>query len=114
MRASRPFFCRCAGNQDKDTEAAFDRIEAGGRGRGKPLGKGTVENLLPAPAINVAASEVGSPKVATTTPLLSPAVNKKSPSSVEVPLKEDSGIFVVPVEINGAITLDFAVDRRRR
>jgi predicted aspartyl protease len=72
--------------------------------------KGTVENLLPAPAINVAASEVGSPKVATTTPLLSPAVNKKSPSLVEVPLKEDSGIFVVPVEINGAITLDFAVD----
>ena len=72
--------------------------------------KGTVENLLPAPAINVAPSEVDLPKVATTTPLLSPAVNKKSPSLVEVPLKEDSGIFVVPVEINGAITLDFAVD----
>jgi predicted aspartyl protease len=72
--------------------------------------KGTVENLLPAPGINAAASEVGSPKVAVTTPPLSPAVNKKSPSIVEVPLKEDSGIFVVPVEINGAITLDFAVD----
>jgi predicted aspartyl protease len=71
--------------------------------------KGTVENLLPAQAINAGASEVGSPKI-TTTPLLSPSVNKKSPSLVEVPLKEDSGIFVVPVEINGAITLDFAVD----
>jgi len=72
--------------------------------------KGTVENLLPAPAISAATSEVGSPKVATTTPPSSSAVNKKSLSVVEVPLKEDSGIFVVPVEINGAITLDFAVD----
>jgi predicted aspartyl protease len=71
--------------------------------------KGTVENLLPAPAINTV-SEAGSPKVAATTPSLSPAVNKRSSSVVEVPLKEDSGIFVVPVEINGAITLDFAVD----
>src|SRR6516162_11854300 len=68
--------------------------------------KGTVENLLPAPALNAAASEVSSPKVATTTPPLSSAMNKKSLSVVEVPLKEDSGIFVVPVEINGAITLD--------
>jgi len=72
--------------------------------------KGTVENLLPAPAINAAASEFGPPKVATTTPPLSPVENKKSSSVVEVPLKEDSGLFVVPVEINGAITLDFAVD----
>ena len=72
--------------------------------------KGTVENLLPAPAISAATPEVGSPKVATTTPPSSSAVNKKSLSVVEVRLKEDSGIFVVPVEINGAITLDFAVD----
>jgi predicted aspartyl protease len=71
--------------------------------------KGTVENLLPAPAINAAAPEGSSPKVAASTPPVSSAVNKKSPV-VEVPLKEDSGIFVVPVEINGAITLDFAVD----
>jgi clan AA aspartic protease (TIGR02281 family) len=27
-----------------------------------------------------------------------------------VPLKQDGGIFVVPVEINGVITLDFGVD----
>jgi predicted aspartyl protease len=72
--------------------------------------KGGVEHLLPAPATNAAASEVGSPKAVTNTPPLSPAVNKTSPPVVEVPLKEDSGIFVVPVEINGAITLDFAVD----
>jgi predicted aspartyl protease len=71
--------------------------------------KGTAEDLLPAPAIN-AASEAGPSKVATTTPPLAPAGNEKSSSLVEVPLKEDSGIFVVPVEINGAITLDFAVD----
>jgi len=68
--------------------------------------KGAVENLLPAPATNATASEA----VATTTPPLSPVETKKSSSVVEVPLKDDSGIFVVPVEINGAITLDFAVD----
>jgi predicted aspartyl protease len=72
--------------------------------------KGAAENLLPAPAINAAASEAGPPKVATITPPLAPVENKKPSSEVEVPLKEDSGIFVVPVEINGAITLDFAVD----
>ena len=72
--------------------------------------KGTVENLLPAPTTSAAAPQLDSPKVAATTPPLSPALNKKSPSVVEIPLKEDSGIFVVPVEINGAITLDFAVD----
>ena len=72
--------------------------------------KGTVENLLPAPALNAAASEAGLPKVVTTTSPLAPVGNKKSSSVVEVPLKEDSGIFVVPIEINGAITLDFAVD----
>jgi clan AA aspartic protease (TIGR02281 family) len=27
-----------------------------------------------------------------------------------VPLKKDSGIFVVPVQINGAITLNFTID----
>jgi len=45
-----------------------------------------------------------------TTQPLSPAENQKSPPVVEVVLKEDAGIFVVPVEINGALTLDFAVD----
>jgi predicted aspartyl protease len=72
--------------------------------------KGTVEDLLPAPAINGAPSQAGPPKVVTATPTLPPVTNKKSSSVVEVPLREDSGIFVVPVEINGAITLDFAVD----
>jgi predicted aspartyl protease len=72
--------------------------------------KGTAEKLLPAPTINPAATEAGLSKVTKTTPPLLPVENKKSSSVVEVPLKEDSGIFVVPVEINGAITLDFAVD----
>jgi predicted aspartyl protease len=63
--------------------------------------RNTVEDLLPAPTINAAASEA---------PQLAPVPNKKSSSVIEVPLREDSGIFVVPVEINGAITLDFAVD----
>ena len=72
--------------------------------------KGTVENLLPAPPINTTASEIGLPKVVATAPPLSPVDNQKSSSVVVARLKEDSGIFVVPVEINGAITLDFAVD----
>jgi clan AA aspartic protease (TIGR02281 family) len=33
-----------------------------------------------------------------------------SPQKPDVPLKNDGGVFAVPVEINGAITLDFAVD----
>ena len=46
--------------------------------------------------------------VATTMP--SPVETQESSSGEEVLLKENKGIFVVPVEINGAITLDFAVD----
>lgn len=72
--------------------------------------KGAAEKLLPVPAVNAAPSEAGPPRLATTTPPLLPVENQKSSSLVEVPLKEDSGIFIVPVEINGAITLDFAVD----
>jgi len=48
--------------------------------------------------------------LATTTPSLSPAQNQESSSVEEVLLKKNGGIFVAPVEINGAITLDFAVD----
>jgi clan AA aspartic protease (TIGR02281 family) len=48
--------------------------------------------------------------LATTTPSLSPIENQESSSEEEVLLKENRGIFVVPVEINGAMTLDFAVD----
>ena len=47
--------------------------------------------------------------LATTTPSLSPIENQES-SGEEVLLKENRGIFVVPVEINGVTTLDFAVD----
>jgi clan AA aspartic protease (TIGR02281 family) len=74
--------------------------------------KGTVERLLPTPTIATAstASPKVQPKVATaTTPSALPA-DQKSSSPMEVLLKQDGGIFVVPVEINGAMTLDFAVD----
>ena len=53
------------------------------------------------------------PKVATITPPeTSPKLteNQNRSSWAEVPLKRDGGIFVVPVQINGTITLDFAVD----
>src|SRR5262249_5168826 len=40
----------------------------------------------------------------------SPVENQESSLGEEVLLKENRGIFVVPVEINGAMTLDFAVD----
>jgi hypothetical protein len=56
--------------------------------------------------------------LATTTPPVSPVekqesspVEKQESSSAEeVLLKKNGAIFVVPVEINGAVTLDFAVD----
>jgi clan AA aspartic protease (TIGR02281 family) len=38
------------------------------------------------------------------------ASNRNPPSPEGVPMKMDGGIFVVPVEINGTVTLDFAVD----
>jgi len=73
--------------------------------------KDTVESLLPAPALDGTVSDAGTPNVATIAPPQPPAEMQKPPSSVvEVVLKEDAGIFVVPVEINGALTLDFAVD----
>jgi len=53
------------------------------------------------------------PKVATITPSeTSPKLteNKNRSSQAEVSLKRDGGIFVVPVQINGTITLDFAID----
>ncbi|MGD0024216.1 MAG: retroviral-like aspartic protease family protein [Xanthobacteraceae bacterium] len=76
----------------------------------------------PVPAPRVAAETPPSarskepPKVATITPPLAPGTSPQSPekqnslSRVRVPLKKDGGIFVVPVEINGAITLEFAID----
>jgi predicted aspartyl protease len=36
--------------------------------------------------------------------------SKSPPLGVEVSLKKEGGTFVVPVQINGAITLDFTVD----
>src|SRR5271170_1586846 len=83
--------------------------------------EGSAEPLLPAPVIAVTktAPDVKSkarPKVASITPPLVPesspklAENQNPTSRTEVPLKREGGIFVVPVEINGAITLDFGVD----
>jgi hypothetical protein len=54
------------------------------------------------------ARDVGS--LATTTSPSSPIENQESSSVEEVLLKKNGAIFVVPVEINGEITLDFAVD----
>jgi TPR repeat protein len=98
--------------------------------------KGTIEKLLPPPQIT--ANEAGPPdtkskippKVATASPveesspkLAGPPIASGSPtvanspaqypnpsSRMAVPLIQDGGIFVVPVEINGAITLEFGVD----
>jgi len=72
--------------------------------------KGTLENLLP-PAPNTATLEISPARLAISAPQSTLVENQTKPSSVvEVLLKEDEGIFAVPVEINGAITLDFAVD----
>jgi clan AA aspartic protease (TIGR02281 family) len=39
-----------------------------------------------------------------------PQPNQNPSSRANVPLKKDGGIFVVPVQINGAITLNFTID----
>jgi clan AA aspartic protease (TIGR02281 family) len=39
-----------------------------------------------------------------------PQPNQNRSSRANVPLKKDGGIFVVPVQINGAITLNFTID----
>ena len=60
---------------------------------------------LAAPPPATAPVATGSPSVAN-----SSAQSPNPSSRMAVPLKQDGGIFVVPVEINGAITLEFAVD----
>jgi clan AA aspartic protease (TIGR02281 family) len=35
---------------------------------------------------------------------------REEPNQIGVALKKDGGTFVVPVEVNGAITLDFTID----
>jgi clan AA aspartic protease (TIGR02281 family) len=60
---------------------------------------------LAAPPPNTAAIAAMSPTVPN-----SSAQSPNPSSRMGVPLKQDGGIFVVPVEINGAITLEFAVD----
>jgi clan AA aspartic protease (TIGR02281 family) len=84
--------------------------------------KGETEKLLPAPVITVTqavppdARSKAPPKAGTITPPLVPeapaklAEKQNRSSRAEVSLKKDGGIFVVPVEINGTITLDFAID----
>jgi hypothetical protein len=44
------------------------------------------------------------------TPEQNPSSGQNPSSRIEVALKKQGGIFVVPVQINGAITLDFTVD----
>ena len=79
--------------------------------------KGAVEELLPAPRIGVTgASPSATSKVVANKPPLTQGASPKAPqdqigsSRVEVPLMKDGGVFVVPVQINGAITLDFTID----
>jgi uncharacterized protein len=57
--------------------------------------------------------EPRSPQVAHRDDQIAPptkAPNQNPSSRSGVPLKADSGIFVVPVEINGTVTLNFAID----
>jgi clan AA aspartic protease (TIGR02281 family) len=55
--------------------------------------------------LKVRLSALSSPGVPSSLPQ-----NQNPSSRAEVPLKKDSGIFVVPVQINGAITLNFTID----
>jgi predicted aspartyl protease len=44
------------------------------------------------------------------TPMVPGSAQDHPPSRIGVSLKKEGGAFVVPVQINGAITLDFTVD----
>ena len=79
----------------------------GGISDGKMNGKGTL--TWADGTISVGEFRDGRPNGVSVTP--HPPVEKQESSSAEeVPLKKNRGIFVVPVEINGAVILDFAVD----
>ena len=72
-------------------------------------------NSTPARAKNAAsptASQATPPVAPPPFPAQPPAGPREAQTSVvlKVPLKEEGGTFVVPVQINGAITLDFVVD----
>jgi clan AA aspartic protease (TIGR02281 family) len=80
------------------------------------------KSKMPPKVATASPVEESSPKLAAPPPAtapiatVSPTVANSSAQSLNpssrmaVPLKQDGGIFVVPVEINGAITLDFMVD----
>jgi hypothetical protein len=80
------------------------------------------KSKLPPKVATASPVEVSSPKLAAPPPATAPiapvsptvansSAQSPNPSSrMAVPLKQDGGIFVVPVEINGAITLEFGVD----
>jgi predicted aspartyl protease len=77
--------------------------------------KGSVEKLLPTRAAKGEASDDSSniqPRLVTITTPLSPALTatQKSSTPAEVLLKQNGALFLVPVEINGVLTLDFAID----
>jgi hypothetical protein len=50
------------------------------------------------------------PVVTTTDPPCCEGFLSRQPSRTSVPLKAGNGIFAVPVEVNGTMTVDFAVD----
>ena len=80
------------------------------------------KSKMPPKVATASPVEESSPKLAAPPPATAPiatvsptvassSVQSPNPSSrMAVPLKQDGGIFVVPVEINGAITLEFGVD----
>jgi clan AA aspartic protease (TIGR02281 family) len=78
------------------TLGAITEIDAGA--------KRSLQNLLS--QINAAAFD----PAAYGTPVGGTASPNHNPSSAEVSLKKAGGTFVVPVEINGAITLNFTID----
>jgi hypothetical protein len=60
------------------------------------------------PGFGVAAK--GQTRTRNATPGQNLALSTGRPSKAAVPLKKSGGTFLVPVQINGAITLDFTVD----
>ena len=58
----------------------------------------------------IPASPATAPIASVSPTVANPSAQSPNPSRMGVPLKQHGGIFVVPVEINGALTLEFGVD----
>jgi clan AA aspartic protease (TIGR02281 family) len=124
-RGASPGLGACSGDmggpafQKRNAEVTLVGVIEWSTGPNEQRGCGGLTGLVPISPnkdwITTIVSKFGGSSVARRPESSGPNVQSKIPAAnrnqnVAVVLKRDGGIFVVPVEINGAITLDFGVD----